>query len=300
MSFDARIYIQGSVSYVPHTNRDRLVALFPARTDADTIRDYKGEKICDHYAVVQCRGALLGLPDRWTSIDVSGLWVRVEAQNAPAMMLPPAGGIQLLPALDEVLQPDGLGQYAATNTAALPGQGFDSSLLKAGVYLDVGNFFGDVRFRTECDLRGGNGQILESLGSISNTMVVALGEVDSLALGLRTFDGDDLPPLSFQAPQSPGEEIEVWIRHFCDLEEPDGTGEVVREEEDDRIDKDFVVNYTLLENAEQMIAERDGYKLPVPEVNLNWAGGKNLAGRPNNCAGPENPPGSFVSPWTGV
>lgn len=297
MTFDARIYLQGAVSYVPHTDRDRLVALFPARTGSDTILDPEGGEICDHYAVIQCRGSLLGLPDRWTSIDISGLWVRVEAEGAPAMALP-SGGVPLLPTLDAVLRPDGLAQYASTASTALPGQSFDPSLLRAGVYLDVGELFGDVRFRTLCDLRGGNGQNLGTLGMISNTMVLSLSEVESLALGLRTLEGGDVAPIQIQAPEGQGERVELWIRHFCDLEEPDTAAR--RVEEHDRLDKDFVINYTLLENAEEMILERDKYKLPAPEVNGNWAGGDNLAGRPNNCAGPLNPNSSFESPWTGA
>lgn len=295
MSFEARVYVQGAAFYVPHTDLDQLVALFPSAASPEIIRDPEGNEICEHHAVVQCRGSLLGLPDLWTTIDISNLWVGVSSHGAPAMELEPDGSVPLLPAIDSVLGPDDLGDFSSINPKALPGDEFDPNLLRAGTFFDVGRFFGDARFRTLCEVRGGeSGQPVGELGMVSNTTIVALGEVESLGLKLRDLRGGEESTLDVRPPEEEGERVEIWIRHFCDLAEPDPSGHRVREE--NRLDGDFALTYTLLERAEELLQQRETYKLPVPQVEANWALGDNLAGRPNQCAGPLGSPANFSRP----
>jgi hypothetical protein len=94
-----------------------MLVLFPDQDRANErgLRNLRGDPICRHHAAVQFSARYLenqampqGLPDAWTTIDISGLWVgfsatpRLEPRLAEEDGQVP--GVPYLPGLVEKIQ----------------------------------------------------------------------------------------------------------------------------------------------------------------------------------------------------
>lgn len=293
MPFTARILIQGAATYVPHENLDKLLVLFPDQEHAIArgVEEPGGTEMCRHLAVVQLDARALdpGLPEGlWLSLDVAKHWVGFESDSEEAMNLED-GKIEGLAPVETILEKVGLSAYAALDARALPGPKMDPDLLKAGVFLNAGKvgplgaYQGTFNWWSTAE-----GTAAEEI-ELSSVIRVELGDVSSLRLKLRPFGGDALKPIDLH---SPGLELDVWVRHFCDLERPDPNKRIPTGGEPD---PDFVLNYALRKDLEALLAAGKD-RLPIPVIPKNWQEGSNIGGDPRQCTPSLNSEADFVQP----
>ena len=302
MPYEARLYIQGVSVYVPHPDRPEVLVLFPNQEEASQrgLRDLKGEPICHHHAVVQFSARYLEnrdtvasrLPDAWTTLDISGMWVGFSTDSALEPRLTRddrrIAGVPYLPdALALIKPPTSLEKKswnASLDPKAYPGQNTEAQLLKAGLFLDAGilspyaDYEGLFRFEgTQADRR------------YSSVLKLELGQVNHFALRFRPFGSNEI----FQLPlDPPWDELEVWVRHFCDLERPDPNRILPQPGE---ADVDFALNYALLENLEAVL-QACGDVLPVPRISTSWVRGGPIGLEPRKCMGSGNQALPFSNP----
>ena len=302
MSFEARLYIQGVGVYVPHAKNRELLVLFPNQERAHQrgLLDPDGKPFCRHYAAVQFdaryltngNGASLaaGLPAPWTTIDITGSWVgfRTEAQQSVEFTLPTDGVVPGVPRLSELLEP--LSQVdASLDPQAWPGQGASTAmadLLAAGLFVDAGVLSPYSEY--EGLFRMGASHEDYRYASV---LKVELGQVDSFALRFRRFDSQEVRELPLR---SPWDELEVWIRHFCDLSRPDPDHDLPEAGE---ADVDFALNYALLAQLDNLLEELGLANLPVPAVSPSWVRGGPIGLEPRKCMGGSSAPYQFNRPF---
>ena len=294
MPFEARIFVHGVANFVPHTDGTKLLALFPDQRYAMErgIQAPAGGKICKHYMVVQMDARVLDprLPPKlWLTLDVAKHWIGFESDHAQAMNLGD-GGIDGLTPLDAVLDEAGLASSAALDRRALPGPQFDPRLLSGGFFAHAGLVGPSAEYQGPFEMRTRAGG-WEPPRILSSVMRVEPGPVGRFALKLLPFGAPpedvariDLHPL--------GDTLDVWVRHFCDLDRPDPDRDVP---EPGDLDADFVLNYALREDL-QALLERGGGRLEVPRVSRNWRRGGDVAGKPRQCMGALSAAESFPSP----
>lgn len=294
MPFTARILIQGAATYVPHEDLDRLLVLFPDQEHAIArgVEEPGGTEMCRHFALVQMDARALdpALPEGlWLSLDVAKHWVGFQSDSQVEMKLPD-GKIDGLAPVEEMLENLGLSEYAALDERALPGPGMDPDLLKAGVFLQAGQVGPLGAYEGLFHLWSNAAGIqTEKEISLSSVIRVELGEVSALQLKLRPFGGDALPPIELLPP---GIELDVWVRHFCDVDRPDPKKGVPSGSD---LDPDFVLNYALRKDLEGLLAVAKD-RLPVPAVPENWEPGTNIGGDPRQCTPSQNTKVSYVDP----
>jgi hypothetical protein len=88
-----------------------------------------------------------------------------------------------------------------------------------------------------------------------------------------------------------GDTLDVWVRHFCDLDEPDPDRDLP---EPGDVDADFVLNYALREDLQALLDQ--GGPLEVPRIPDNWRRGGDVAGKPHQCMGSLSNALSFSAP----
>jgi hypothetical protein len=288
MSFEARLYIQGVSVYVPHPERPEVLVLFPDQERANQrgLRDLKGEKICHHQAAVQFSSRYLEnaatsrLPDAWTTMDISGMWVGFSTDSTVAPRLTRddgrVAGVPYLPeALSLIKQPALSAAPLDSSLApqAYTGQTTEAQFLKAGLLLDAGilspyaEYEGLFRFAGTREDR-----------KYSSVLKLELGPVNHFTLRFRPFGSEEI----FQLPLTPPwDELEVWVRHFCDLEKPDPNRILP---EPGEADVDFALNYALLRDLEAVL-QACGNVLPIPHISTSWARGGPIGLEPRKCMG---------------
>lgn len=292
MSFEARVFIQGTGQYVPHENNDQLIALFPNsdRAEAEGVLDIEGNPICRHHAVLQFSSKDLapGMPDMWTTIDVEGHWIGVDSDSDIKMAL--GKGIPGIPAIDDLLNRDGLSQFIGLEVTSLPFGGGSAQRLRAGLYVDRGVISPHSPYMGKFDVFGGFGKQLVS-EEFSSVLKLELGEVNTFAFRLRRFGSKEVTSIALNPT---GGHLDVWVRHFCDLRKPDPKRETPDPEAPDL---DFALNYSLQKDLFGLIAER-GNRLPVPKVWKSWSAGGPIGGDPRMCMGTQGPSQAFRSPFS--
>lgn len=320
MSFEARLYIQGVGVYVPNKEKpeSKMLVLFPNQEKASErgIRDSKGNPVCRHHAVVQfdprcfASAALEGLPNAWTTIDLSGMWLRFTAEPPLAPRLTVDGRVPGVPSMPEILRKQIPGSGAQPSPLDLsldprtrPDSGSVAELLRAGLFLDAGvlspyaEFEGLYRFldsSKKVSPNGANGH-KRAPGSrptpddhkLSSVLKLELGRVESFTLHFQPFGTQakhsfDLPlhPPS-DSDGEPWDELEVWVRHFCDLDRPDPDGKTAEPGEED---VDFALNYMLLERLSDVLKAL-GNVLPVPSISSSWGRGGLIGSEARKCMG---------------
>lgn len=292
MAFNARLYIQGVVNYVPHTDGNALLGLMPDQQYAASrgIVDFAGEEICRHYCVVQCAGddIAASLPPNWLTVDASRHWIGVATDSSP-LELPDGGGIEGVVSMKDVLDEVGLSEYGGLNTAVLPSNGgTDTEPLKAGLYLNQGAVSADEAWTGRFTFYRDTENATDLTADYTNVVKVDFGAVDNFRLRLKPFDGGAPVHLDF-APQY--DELDVWIRHFCELDKPDPDG--YRPEPDDP-DADFALAYALRDNLTGLL--NASARLPYPRVWGSWAEGNPIGGRPNRCMPVGERAAAFIDP----
>ena len=274
MPFEARLYIQGVSVYVPHPERPEVLVLFPDQEQANQrgLRDLKGDPICHHHAVVQFSSRYLEnaatsrLPDAWTTIDISSLWVGFSTDSKVETRLTRddgrVAGVPYLPEALELIKQPAAPLSSSLAPQAYPGQNAEAQFLKAGLLLDAGvlspyaEYEGLFRFEGTRDDR-----------KYSSVLKLELGEVEHFALRFRPFGSAETFELALTPPW---DELEVWVRHFCDLEKPDPNRILPKA---GAPDVDFALNYSLLENLEAVL-QACGNVLPIPHISTSWEIGR--------------------------
>lgn len=297
--FEARLYIQGVGVYVPHENREELLVLFPDqdRVAQKAFRGRRGKPICRHHAVVQFSARYLedqlcpgGWPrarprlgkfatDLWTTIDIGGFWVGFSSDTGLRPALVRDGRVPGVPHLPEILRGEKRlnGTDSSLNERAWPSQkqplGREGAILKAGLHVHAGVLSPYAEYEGLYEFNGNETKY-------ASVLKLELGTVERFALRFRAFEWDNAIDLPLRPA---GDELEVWIRHFCELERPDpdhGSAESGEE------DIDFILNYALLSRLDEVLAALGADDLPVPVVSDAWleAGGP-IGLEPHKCMG---------------
>jgi hypothetical protein len=260
-------------------------------------------------------------PDGWATLDVSGLWLWLTAPAAAATRPTrlsiadlETGGHRVpgVPHLPEILR-DQVPPGAASpldpsiHPGAWPNGGTEADFLKGGLYLDQGvlspyaEFEGLYRFprprkngaKTRALRRGSPNPDDHKLSSV---LKLELGQVESFTLHGRSFEGGPVFDLPLKPPADPDgvpwDELEIWVRHFCELDQPDPDGKTAEPGEED---VDFVLNYMVLEHLTEVLAAF-GNALPVPQVSSSWARGGLIGSEARKCMGNSALPKSFKKP----
>jgi hypothetical protein len=320
MSFEARLYIQGVAVFVPDEKEpeSKMSVLFPNQEKAAEmgIRDSKGKPICRHHAVLQFDSRSLDSepphlfqgksPKGWTTIDLSGLWLRFTAEPTLAPRLMTNGRVPGVPLLPEVLR-----EHIPLTAAGAPSPPLDLSilpqasvggtdLLKAGLILDAGVLSPYAEFEGFYSFLDSSEKGSNSAGKghkkrygyrptqydhkLSSVLKLEFGQVESFTLHFKPFgaetDSFDLP---LHPPTDPGgerwDELEIWVRHFCDLSRPDLEGKTAEPGEKDA---DFALNYMLLKDFNGVL-ETLGNVLPVPSISSSWGRGGLIGSVARKC-----------------
>jgi len=295
MAFQVRIYIQGVANFIPHSDGKSLLVLFPDQEEAlrRGMKTPGDRELCRHYAVVQMdsRSFDPSLPRLWLTLDVEKNWVGFKSDSNVLMELSDDTPISGLLSLEEILEAVQLGAFSELDKRALPGPSLDSSLLKGGLFLDAGVLGAESKYQGAFAFRTVGGGSLGLSRNMSSVIRVELGDVTDLVLTLRPFAGGE--PSSI--PLRPiGDELDVWVRHFCDLREPDPEREVPKVGE---LDDDFVLNYALRQGLAELVTGDNGKLLPVPEVPASWIKGGPIGGDPHQCMPSGQAARSFDNPF---
>lgn len=294
MPFEARILVHGVANFVPHTDGTKLLALFPDQAYAMDrgIRAPEGGEICKHYMVVQMDARVLDprLPPKlWLTLEVAKHWIGFESDDPKPMELK-EGKIDGLTQMESLLEGAGFAGSPTLDRRALPGSDFDSRLLAAGFFADAGRVSPAAEFQGPFEMRASGGGGWKEVGELSSVMRLELGTVGRFALKLLPFGAppEDIATIELHPL---GDTLDVWVRHFCDLDRPDPNRDVPKPRE---LDADFVLNYALREGLEDLIEQ--GMPLEVPRVADNWKEGGSVAGKPRQCMGALSSARSFMKP----
>jgi hypothetical protein len=306
MPFEARLYIQGVGIYVPHDKRPEMLVLFPSQEQAHKrgLRDLHGNPICRHHAVVQfnarCLGNLpnlpSGLPDPWTTLDVSGLWLGFQAdgKDVPPFRMAGNNGVPGVPYLPDIVKNFKIPVDPSLDQRAWPDASSVAEILKAGLFLDAGVLSSYAEYEGLFRFGGQAGRDWIGDGKAdrkySSVLKLELGQVDSFMLRFRTFASPDVVELPLHSPWN---ELEVWVRHFCDLSQPDPDRELPEAGE---ADIDFALNYALLEQLGELL-KLNYEEIPVPRVSTSWVHGGPIGLEPRKCNGVGTKKKSFSSPF---
>lgn len=281
MPFEARVYIQGVGVYRPQKEKNQLHVLFPDQEKATRLREVHGDAVCRHHAVVQfdtryLTGKLhLDPTVPWTTLDITGLWVRLSAEppkdsKIPTDLMTEDGLVPGVPHLPDILrqlqknQPD-MDLRPLLPDRVEPGSS-ETGLLRAGLVLDAGILSPYAEYEGIFNLDVARVSRRPKGYRYSSVLKLELGQVESFALQFQPFGSDEVSTLRLSTPW---DELDVWIRHFCNLEWPDPDMDLPLAGTDDT---DFVLNYALLENLGTVLSACDN-KLPVPMVASSWARG---------------------------
>lgn len=272
MPFEARIFIQGTGVYVPHEDRQRVLVLFPnwQRTHDLGLRDPTDptRPICRHHAVVQldARNLSPSAAEAWLTYFCQGRWIGVESDSQVEMqvaMRPNDQGILGMPQIEEVATRAGLQLGEAVQQDLLDGTGDPAELLATGLYLDRGALSPSSEYQGAWRFTHRNRRI-EVEDYYASVMKLELGTVNRFALRFRSFDSGGEETLELHPI---GDELDVWIRHYCKVEErpkaEDETCELANP------DVDFALNFALASQFEQILSE-----LPVPVPIRSWGEGE--------------------------
>lgn len=292
MTFEATLYIQGVANFVPHENGDSLLVLFPEQERAIDrgIPRPGDEEICRHYAVVQIDSRCLvpEMPRLWLTLDLAGHWVGFESDSQVEMELD-QNPIRGVASLEELLERVQLGGFTGIDPSALPGSGIDPDLLAAGLVLNGGrlrpdsDYEGEFTFQT---LGKGGAGLTQDLTSV---VKAELGNVGHVTMKLRPLAGGE----TTRIPLRPvGDTLGIWIRHFCDLREPDPRRETP---EAGQLDADFVLNYALREDLPGLL--QSAPLLPIPQVPASWVAGGPIGGDPHQCMPSQEAARAFDDPF---
>lgn len=310
MSFEARLYIQGVGAYVPHEDGSKMLVLFPSQEQAHRrgLRDLHGNPICRHSAVVQFDARCLGnlaqfspkLPEPWATLDVSGLWVGFQAKgkDIPSFRMAGNNGVPGVPYLPDIVENFKIAVDPSLDPRAWPGSNSVAELLKAGLFIDAGilSSYAEYEglFRFDGQARRDWIDDGKADRKYSSVLKLELGQVDSFDLRFRAFDSDEVVNVSLTPPWS---ELEVWVRHFCDLSRPDLDRELPEAGE---ADIDFALNYALLEHLDTLLKGLERHEIteiPVPRVSTSWEHGGPIGLEPRKCNGASTQTKSFSSPF---
>ena len=288
MTFEARIFIQGVANYVPSSDGRKLEVLFPDQEKAG-LKDKKvgDKKLCDHHAVVEMDARQLEKPSKrpWESIAIEGRHITVETDSKISMRLRGdcVPGVPFLPKLLRAIgieQPPGMPRPDQVDRALLAG----SVLLEHGEISPDSRFEGEFVFpdrRNPSDKRTPWSELEELRGTFSNVIKVELGEVSYLNLVLAPRAGDNKTTRLEHRLRPIGDEVDVWIRHFCDVgREP--RYEELRPSAERADDVDFLLNYALLEGLNLGDVED---RVPIPRIPESWSRGGTIGGNCVECMG---------------
>lgn len=295
LSFETRIFLHGVASYVPHEDLDKLLVLFPDQDHAVErgIRAPEGGEICRHYMVVQMDARALDPslpPNLWLTLDVAKHWIGVSSDSGVSMDL--KQGIDGLADV-HTLSGAGLGSSSSLDRRALPGSTFEPRLLAAGFFADTGAVSPSGQYQGPFQIGSVSGQGWGEDRTLSSVIRVELDKVGRFALNLRPFGSHKGPVSTIELHPVDGK-LDVWIRHFCDLEKPNPNR---HEPEPEKLDADFVLNYALRADLERLL-KRGADRLPVPRVSSNWRRGGHIAGKPRQCMGYLESATYFLNPMT--
>jgi hypothetical protein len=295
-TFETRVFLHGVGSYVPHEDGNKLLVLFPDQDHAMErgIQAPEGGEICRHHMVVQMDARALDPslpPNLWLTLDVAKHWIGFSSDSEELMNLE-EGRIDGLADIETLLAGAGGGAPSGLDPRALPGAAFDSRLLAAGFYASQGAVGPSGEYQGPFQV-GSAGQGWGEDRTLSSVIRVELGEIHQFSLKLRPFSPASAPVSAIPLHPVAGE-LEVWIRHFCDLEKPDPQ---LHEPDPGELDADFVLNYALLEDLESLL-ENGPDRLPVPRVSSSWERGVTSAGKPRQCMGYLDAARSFSDPMT--
>lgn len=284
MAFEARIYLQGVAVYVPDGSPDKLAALLPDQEKATEagLRGVDGEPICKHYAVAQFDAHDLDptCPSAWSSVDLSGYWVSVDSDsNEEASLFDDGGRLPGIPHLPEIFERAELGVEAKILSDATPSTAVPTDRLRAGFLADRGKLSAATEYKGKFRFYDGRRPLTDHDDDYTSVLKIELGEVERFSLSFRPFGGGEPSKIHFRPKY---DQLEVWIRHFCDLERPDPDRNLPRAAGEP--DVDFALNYALLDRLPELL-ERRGTKLPVPKVSSSWERGSPIGGKPNKCMG---------------
>jgi hypothetical protein len=280
MPFEARVYIQGVGVYVPQENGE-LHVLFPNQEKAAErkLHEHKGIPVCRHHAVVQfdtrslASGPHPGPTIPWTTLDITGLWVRLSAEPTPVKTrLTENGRVPGVPHLPDILKD----LDPSLDQNAKPVFSSEAEWLRAGLELKAGILSPYAEYEGLFDFDVAQVSRRPKDRRYSSVLKLELGEVESFALTFRPFGSQKESTLHLSTPW---DELDVWIRHFCDLERPDPDLDLPSAGEDDT---DFVLNYAFLNNLDAVLKACDNV-LPVPRVASSWARGGHIGLESRKC-----------------
>jgi hypothetical protein len=298
MVFETRIYIQGVGIYVPHSERAELLVLFPDSEVAtkNGVRDSDGHPICKHHAVVQFDACDLAgnrppehFPEIWTTLDVSGCWVGFSTDTNPPFKLAGGNGVPGVPHLPSLLSAAEVNHSAAFDQRTWPHQQ-EAKLLRAGLHLNSGILSPYAQY--EGLFRFGTRRSAAADQRLASVLKLELGSVEEFALLFRPF-GSASPPHEVRFDPR-HDELEIWVRHFCDLAKPDLDAQLPLPDE---ADVDFALNYALLDQLQGLLSKLDS-RLPVPSVSPSWIGGGHIGLEPRKCNGSGTGSYSYRSPFS--
>ncbi len=276
LPFYATIYVQGAANWIPHTDGSKVLVMFPdsevATNELKLTTALHGEPLCHHYAVVQSDARNLGLPiDAWIGFDVTGNWLKFDAQGADPLV---AGNLPGLAPLEAVLK--------SVGKTFSPWDG-STQRARAALVLDQGRVEPDGEYLEEYTFSAGDPPIT---GQYSNVHRVELGLVTGLSLRMRQFGTQEDQVLEFTAPPSdsdgPGE-VEVWMRHFCRLDKPLSPPPA---EIGPALDPEFTLNWAFQSQSVIQVAA----ELPFPLA-------PDTGGETRHCMGTQDPPLAFQDPF---
>lgn len=301
MAFPAKLFIQGVGSYVPHEDDKHLLVLFPdqAHDDVGKLPRPPGQKICDHYAVVQMDAQHFGPadPGLWLSLDVAKYWIGIAAPGSDVMNDVDRQLGTCLPPLKDVLAKVRLQAFAGLNPQVFPGaQDAELDRLKAGLFLDRGAVKPATYYKSNIEFAWSNGSDLGGNGypmdDATSVVEVELGQVSELNLRLRPFGQSELSPIPLRPVDG---KVEIWIRHFCDPTKPDPQ---THDPRPGSLDADFALVYALREDVDGLV-QGGKRRLPLPRVRRSASEARRgpRGGKPRQCMGDLEVATAFPSPF---
>lgn len=300
MIFEARIFVQGVGNYQlqgeSNGEADGLVVLFPKQAVATArgLKDSNDKELCEHEARVQAhiRNGATGPRVKFdTSFQDCEIRFNVqypESRPYPRFRYERTGngrGIYGLPLLQDFIT------EARWQGARLPSSPAAEDLT-GRLHLDFGALSPHSDYIGSWEVPGSREKQL-----FSSVMKVELGRVRGLELHLTPLDSNQpgpegerpSPPTAGGSGQTKislqplGDTLDVWVRHYCDMDWPPKPAP--DKIEAGKTDLDFVLNYALLPNLKSRLdgLRAEGRTLPVPRVDRSWIRGGPVGGDPSLC-----------------
>lgn len=263
MGFRARVYIQGVglirrsddekslEGYFPtsHAQREFDFSVLTGNTPNPSPRT---TPICEHHYFAQFSAQCLGqVEDVWLTVMLDRTDVVVQA-SGPLVekfsVVGKNGHIEGLAYLGDLLE-----------------RGVDPRKLRSEIQDDRAALLDGTLRLDRGRVRGVSTREWELGGSkvrMSGLVLVDLGEVEDLVLRFSSFDHNETRILRL-FPKITTKDVDLWIRHYCDLSRPDLNPPTTLPL--GYTDWDFLLNYTLLEDLRNKRAKEKA-KLPVPMI----------------------------------